>query len=88
MLLEKHAIIQKVKDLEHQTSSEVKKMGDEMKKNAYKKNAAEWELKDGIVDSKTHFDDLLMEHTAWHLNFKPFASRRNSETLRKQWLIR
>lgn len=67
MLLEKHAIIQKVKDLEHQTTSEVEKMGDEMKKIAYERNSAEWELKDSIVDSKTHFDDLLMENTAMAL---------------------
>jgi uncharacterized protein YkuJ len=67
MLLEKHAIIQKVKDLEHQTTSEVEKMGDEMKKIAYERNAAEWELKDSIVESKTLFDDLLMENTAMAL---------------------
>ena len=67
MLLEKHAIIQKVKDLEHQTTSEVEKMGDEMKKIAYERNSAEWELKDSIVESKTVFDDLLMENTAMAL---------------------
>ena len=42
-------------------------MGDEMKKIAYERNSAEWELKDSIVDSKTHFDDLLMENTAMAL---------------------
>jgi uncharacterized protein YkuJ len=67
MLLEKHAIIQKVKYLEDQTTTDLEKMGDEMKKIAYEKNSAEWELKDGIVESKTQFDDLLMENTAMAL---------------------
>ena len=76
LLMEKHATIQKVKDLEHHTSEKLEEQGTEMKKIAYQTNRALWEIRDKLNETKAKHAEIQEQNTVLYMEANVLRQRK------------